>query len=441
MSRDIRRLSARTRDGQALSADELRWIVEAYAAGEIDDAPMAAWLMAVCCRGMTDEEAWHLTDAMARSGEMLDLSGVGAPTVDKHSTGGVGDKVTLVAGPVVAACGACVAKMSGRGLGHTGGTIDKLEAVEGLRTQIPPDAFIKQARAIGLVVAAQGERLAPADGRMYALRDATGTVQSRALIASSIMSKKIAAGAEAIVLDVTVGSGAFMQSIDEARALAELMVQMGRRAGRRCVALLTDMNAPLGRAVGNAVEVEEAVALLRGEGPEDAREVAVEVAAWMLVISGLHPDIDAARRRAQEALCSGDALDRLVAMVEAQGGDPSVLERPLLGHEPGATGELTAERDGVVTHIDARAVGYAALAAGAGRRRKGERVDPAAGLRLLRREGDAVSHGEPLVRVMATSEERLADALDELRAAVTIADEPPEQRPLIHGIVGTEEHA
>ncbi|MEA3400799.1 MAG: thymidine phosphorylase [Armatimonadota bacterium] len=431
MSYDIRRLSERKRRGEALGGDEIRWVVEAYTSGEIDDAPMAAWLMAVCCGGMTDQETWHLTDAMARSGEMLDLSGMPRPTADKHSTGGVGDKVTLVAAPVAAACGACVAKMSGRGLGHTGGTIDKLEAIPGLRTEIAPDEFLAQAEAIGLVVAAQSSRLAPADGRMYALRDATGTVDSPALIASSIMSKKIAAGAEVIVLDVTVGSGAFMQSLDEARALAELMVALGQRAGRRVAALLTDMEAPLGRAVGNAVEVEEAVAVLRGEGPADVQEVSVAVASRMLALSGVCADIARGRSAAVEAIDSGMALDKLREMIQAQGGDAEALARPMLGHEPMARETLRASRAGVISRIDARGVGYAALAAGAGRRRKRDELDPGAGLRLLRVEGDRVSAGEVLAEVMASSGERVDEAVAELRAAIEIGDGSPEERPLV----------
>ncbi len=431
MKRDIRRLSERKRHGEELSAEEIGWLVEAYTAGAIDDAPMAAWLMAVCCAGMTDEETWLLTDAMARSGEMLDLSGIERPTVDKHSTGGVGDKVTLVAAPVAAACGACVAKMSGRGLGHTGGTIDKLETVPGLRTDLGAERFLAQARDVGLVVAAQSASLAPADGKMYALRDATGTVDSRALIAASIMSKKIAAGSAAIVLDVTVGSGAFMASVEDARALAELMVALGRRAGRRVGAVLTDMNTPLGRAVGNAVEVEEAVQVLRGEGPQDVRAVSLTIAAWMLVAAGIAAGFEAGLARAEQALTSGAALAKLRAMVAAQGGDIAALDRPLAGHRAREVGSWRAPTEGIVTRIDARAVGYAALAAGAGRRRKGDDIDPAAGVRLLRIEGDEVGRGEAVAEVMAGSPERLRDALAELSRAIVISDQAPQKRALV----------
>ncbi len=431
MSHDIRRLSERKRRGEELSAEELRWVVEAYTDGEIDDAPMAAWLMAVCCAGMTDEETWALTDAMARSGELLDLSGLGRPTADKHSPGGVGDKVTLVAEPIAAACGACVAKMSGRGLGHTGGTIDKLEAVPGLTTDLPVGRFMAQAREVGLVVAAQSASLAPADGKMYALRDATGTVDSRALIASSIMSKKIAAGADAIVLDVTVGSGAFMRDLDEARALARLMVDLGRRAGRRVGAVLTDMSRPLGRAVGNAVEVTEAADVLRGGGPDDVREVSLTIAAWLLVAAGIAGDFELGLTQAREAVASGRAFGKFVEMIEAQGGDAAALDEPLLGHRPRQVGAWAVEDAGIVTRIEARGVGYAALAAGAGRRRKGDDVDPAAGVRLLRREGAEVRRGEAVAEVMARSADRLAEALGELGRAIVISDRAPEPRPLV----------
>ncbi len=438
MSHDIRRLSERKRDGEELSADELRWVVEAYTDGEVGDAQMAAWLMAVCCSGMSDAETVALTEAMARSGEMLDLGEIDAPTVDKHSTGGVGDKVTLIAGPIVASCGGCVVKMSGRGLGHTGGTIDKLEAIPDLRTDLSPDELLSQARGIGLVVAAQSEALAPADGKMYALRDATGTVDSRALIASSIMSKKIAAGAGAIVLDVTVGSGAFMETEDEARALAELMVTIGRRAGRAMAALLTDMNRPLGRAVGNAVEVEEAAAVLAGGGPDDAREVAVAVAGWMLVTAGIDENIEAARERCEEALRSGAAAEKLAQMVEAQGGDVSALDRQMLGHEPVEFAGWGEEMSGTVTRIDALGVGRAALATGAGRRRKGEEIDAAAGLRIVATEGERTRRGEPVVEVMASSQGQLEAALAELDEAIVVSDRAAEQRPLIIDVIPPE---
>ncbi|MGD9495753.1 MAG: thymidine phosphorylase [Armatimonadota bacterium] len=431
MSQDIRRLSERKRHGEELAAEELRWLVEAYTGGGVDDAAMAAWLMAVCCAGMSDEETWHLTDAMARSGALLDLSGVGRPTVDKHSTGGVGDKVTLVAAPIAAACGACVAKMSGRGLGHTGGTIDKLEAIPGLTTDLSPERFVAQAREVGLVIAAQSAALAPADGKMYALRDATGTVDSRPLIAASIMSKKIAAGAGAIVLEVTVGSGAFMRDLSEARALARLMVELGRRAGRRVGAVLTDMNQPLGQAVGNAIEVTEAVKVLRGEGPEDVRELSVCIAAWMLVAAGIVGSFDAGQASAREALRSGAAMGKFAEMVAAQGGDVTALDRPLLGYRPGERGLWRAQAGGIITRMDARGVGYAAVAAGAGRQRKGEVIDPAAGLRLLRKEGDRTARGAAVAEVMLASEERRAAVEEELGRAIMISSCPPEPRPLI----------
>ncbi len=439
MSPDIRRLSDRKRRGEELSAEEIAWLVEAYTAGEIDDAPMAAWLMAVCCAGMTDAETQALTDAMARSGEMLNLACIDAPTVDKHSTGGVGDKITLVAAPIVAACGGCVVKMSGRGLGHTGGTIDKLEAIPGLRTDLTPEELLAQAREVGVAVASQSKALAPADGKMYALRDATGTVDSRALIASSIMSKKLAGGAQAIVLEVTVGSGAFMETVDEGRALAELMVRIGRRAGRCVAALLTDMSRPLGRAVGNAIEVEEAAAVLAGGGPADVREVALAIVSWMLATAGLASGIDEAHEAADEALRSGAAAEKLAALVEAQGGDASALDRALLGHTPAAVGAWGIDREGIVTRMDALGVGRAALATGAGRRCKGGAVDPAAGLRIISVEGERTRAGEPVVEVMASSGEHLQDALVELGAAIIVSERAAEQRPLIIDVLAPEE--
>ncbi len=422
---DIRALSERKRHGEELSADELRWIVDEYAGGGIDDAPMAAWLMAVCCAGMTQAETSALTEAMARSGRMLDLSGIERPTVDKHSTGGVGDKVSLVVCPISAACGACVAKMSGRGLGHTGGTIDKLEAIPGLTTDLSAERFTEQAQGLGLVIAAQSADLAPADGKMYALRDATGTVDSPALIASSIMSKKLAAGCESIVLEVTVGSGAFMRTRDEARALAELMIGIGRRAGRKVGAVITAMDEPLGFAIGNAIEVEEAVAVLKGGGPQDVKEVSLTVASWMLLLAGVVAGRDVAREMVMSSVGSGEALEYLRKMVAAQDGDPDALDRPMLGWAPDATGELMADRSGVVTRLDARQVGYAAVSAGAGRRRKGDPVDPAAGIRLAAKVGDSVQCGGMLAQVMASSRERLAEALRQLERAYEIGDEAP----------------
>lgn len=429
----IRRLSERKRHGDELSAEELRWIVEEYTAGGIEDAPMAAWLMAVCCAGMTERETWALTEAMAQSGEVLDLSRMGRPTVDKHSTGGVGDKVSLVACPIAAACGACVAKMSGRGLGHTGGTIDKLEAVPGLRTDLSAKRFLSQAEQVGLVIAAQSAELAPADGKIYALRDATGTVDSPALIAASIMSKKLAAGARGIILEVTVGSGAFMRTLDEARSLAGLMIEIGRRGGRSVGAVITAMDQPLGRAVGNAVEVEEAVAALKGEGPEEVREASVTIAAWMLVAAGLAEDLAGGREMTERAIGSGEAYERLEAMVAAQGGDAEALGRPLLGRTPRQTGALTATQSGFVTGLDARQVGYAALAAGAGRRGKGDQVDPAAGITLAATVGDAVRAGEVLAEVMAASVAHLGEALAQLEGAHCIGEKPPAAREVIVG--------
>jgi len=438
VSFDIRQLSGRKRRGEELSDEELRWVVNAYTAGEIDDAPMAAWLMAVCCQGMTEHEATVMTEAMADSGRRLDLSSLPGPTVDKHSTGGVGDKVTFVACPIAAACGAYVAKMSGRGLAHTGGTIDRLEAIPGLTCDLASERFLSQARDIGLVIASQTADLAPADGKIYALRDATGTVESPGLIASSVMSKKLAAGARAIVLDVTVGSGAFMPELPAARDLAKLMVKIGRNAGRVMGAVLTDMNQPLGLRVGNALEVEEALQVLGGAGPDDVREVSVTIAAWMLVAARLAQDYDSARGLCDEALDKGGALEKFQQMVRAQGGDLTALQQPLLGHSPGARGQLQAERAGCIARLDARQVGYASLVAGAGRRRKGEAVDPAAGISLRYKLGERVEKGDVLAEVYATSEDHLRQALDELAKAYDIADEPVEPGPLVLDVIAPD---
>ncbi len=438
MTRDIRRLSERKRRGEELAEEEIRWLVDAYTAGEIDDAPMAAWLMAVCCTGMSDDETWHLTRAMAHSGEMLNLLEIGPHTVDKHSTGGVGDKITLVAAPLAAACGARVPKMSGRGLGHTGGTIDKLEAIPGLRTDLSPGDVPGQTRDIGLVLGAQTEALAPADAKIYALRDTTGTVDSRPLIAASIMSKKLAAGARAIVLETTVGSGAFMRNEQEARDLTALMMQLGKRAGRKVGAVLTGMDTPLGRAVGNAVEVEEAVRTLRGDGPEDVAQLSVAVAAQMVVLAGIASDTETAEQAVLRAVDSGEGFEKLVEMIEAQGGDSSVIDEKMLGHQPEKTGYLRAESSGRVTRIEARGVGYASLEAGAGRRRKGDRIDPAAGVRIMLPEGSFVERGEAIIEVMASSAKRLEKALAELERAVAVSEQEADSRPPIIEILTAE---
>jgi len=414
------------RDGGAHSPEAIREWVRAIVRGEVPDYQVAAWLMAVYFRGMNREETFALTDAMARSGEVLDLSALG-PTVDKHSSGGVGDKTSLVVAPILAAAGAVVAKMSGRGLAHTGGTIDKLESIPGFRTVLSKEAFFRQASEVGLVIAAQSADLAPADGRLYALRDVTATVESEPLIASSIMSKKLAAGARAIALDVKVGKGAFLKTREAARSLAELMVEIGERAGRRVAAVLSQMDQPLGRAVGNAIEVREAIATLKGEGPADLTELARALAEEGLALVGLDP------AGARKALESGAALSKFRDFVAAQGGDPGVVDNPeRLALAPGVA-EVRAEADGVVAELDALKVGVAVLRLGGGRERKGEPIDLGVGVFLEKKIGDRVRKGEVLARIHHR-EKGLEEALRLLQSAYRIAGtaEPP---PLVLEVV------
>ncbi len=402
------------RDGKAHAPEAIREWIRAITRDAVPDYQVAAWLMAVYFRGMTREETFALTDAMAHSGEVLDLSGLG-PTVDKHSSGGVGDKTSLVVAPVLAAAGAVVAKMSGRGLAHTGGTIDKLESIPGFRTELTKEAFFRQAREVGLVIAAQSADLAPADGKLYALRDVTATVESEPLIASSIMSKKLAAGARAIALDVKVGKGAFLKTREEARSLAELMVAIGEAAGRRVAAVLSQMDEPLGRAVGNAIEVREAIETLRGRGPADLTELALALAREGLELVGIPGE------RAEEALASGAALQKFRAFVAAQGGDPRVVDEPeRLALAPGVA-EVRAERGGVVTELDAYRVGLAVLRLGGGRERKGEPVDHGVGVYLERKVGDRVEPGEVLARVYHR-ERGLPEALALIQDAYRIGE-------------------
>ena len=400
------------RTGATLDPGAIEALLAAYLAGSVGDGQMAALLMAICWRGMTAPELAAWTGAMVASGDRLDLSGLDRPTVDKHSTGGVGDKVSLVLAPLVAACGAAVPQMSGRGLGHTGGTLDKLEAIPGWRSDLTPDEVIRQLERVGCVICAAGPRLAPADRRLYALRDVTGTVESIPLIASSIMSKKVAEGTGALLLDVKVGTGAFMPDRDQARELALTMIRLGGDYGVRTAALLTAMDAPLGRAVGNAVEVAEAVELLQGAGPADLRGLVLAEARAMLELVGIEADPAA-------ALDDGRALATFRAMVRAQGGDP---DAPL----PRGTslGTVDADRTGVLQQLDARAVGVAAWRLGAGRSRPGERVSPAAGILCRVKPGEPVAAGEPVLELFGDDPARVAGALDALRGTVVVGAEP-----------------
>jgi thymidine phosphorylase len=416
---------ATKRDGGVLSDDQIDWVVDAYTRGEVADEQMAALAMAILLRGMTPAETARWTHAMIASGERLDLSGLPRPTVDKHSTGGVGDKLTLPLGPVVAACGAAVPQLSGRGLGHTGGTLDKLEAIPGWRASLTREEFLAQLHRVGAVVCAAGESLAPADRKLYALRDVTGTVESVPLIASSIMSKKIAEGTGALVLDVKVGSGAFMKTADRARELAQAMVDLGTAHGVRTVALLTEMSTPLGRAVGNALEVAESVEVLAGGGPPDVMELTLALAREMLDAAGIH-DADPAG-----ALAGGQAMDVWRAMIAAQGGDP---DAPL---PVAAETELVrAGEDGVVAAVDALAIGTAAWRLGAGRARKEHPVSAAAGIVLHRKPGDPVRAGEPLYELRADDPARLPAGLAAARDAVVIEPAPRPAVPLIIDRIG-----
>ena len=423
------------RDGRELSREEIEFFIQGYTRGEIPDYQAAAWAMAVLLRGMTPRETTDLTLAMAASGDVLDLSTVAPLAVDKHSTGGVGDKTTLVVEPVVAACGLPVGKMSGRGLGFTGGTLDKLESIPGFRTDLSTAEFLRQLQETGLVLTGQTGDLAPADGKLYALRDVTGTVQSLPLIASSIMSKKIAAGAQAIVLDVKTGVGAFMQTLDEARQLARLMVQIAGLAGRKAVALISDMNQPLGEAVGNALEVQEAIETLHGGGPDDFRAHCLEVAAHMLYLGEKAETVEQARRMAQQALDDGRAWQAFRTLVAAQGGDVACVDEPQRLPRASLREPVPAERSGYLAGIHARQVGETAVVLGAGRARKGDPIDHAVGIRVHRKVGDFVPAGEPLFTIHANDPHRLEEARRRLLASIAWSNTPVERLPLFYEVI------
>jgi thymidine phosphorylase len=408
------------RDGRALTDDEIRWFLSSYTAGEVAEEQAAALLMAIVFRGLDEHELDTWTAAMIESGERLDLSAVTKPTVDKHSTGGVGDKISLPLCPLVAACGAAVPQLSGRGLGHTGGTLDKMETIPGWRAHLSPAEMVAQLQSIGAVICAAGSGLAPADRKLYALRDVTGTVESIPLIASSIMSKKLAEGTSALVLDVKVGSGAFMKDAGSARALAEAMVRLGGAEGVPTTAVLSRMDTPLGRACGNAIEVIESVDVLRGGGPPDVVELTVTLAREMLALVSLH-DADPAA-----VLAAGDALAVWKAMVAAQGGDPDAPLATSTG-----TYEVRATVSGFVRRLDAMAVGLAAWRLGAGRARKEHAVSPSAGVMCLAKEGDAVEAGQPVLELHLDDPGRLEHALEALEGGIEIGPEPPPALPLV----------
>ncbi|MHB8818746.1 MAG: thymidine phosphorylase [Bellilinea sp.] len=424
------------RDKHQLSREEIEFFVDGYTRGEIPDYQASAWAMAVTLNGMSEQETTDLTMAMAHSGEVLNLDGVVPLAVDKHSTGGVGDKTTLVVEPTVAACGLPVGKMSGRGLGFSGGTLDKMESISGFRTNLSTEEFIEQLRTEGLVLTGQTADLAPADGKFYALRDVTGTVPSTPLIASSIMSKKIAGGAQAIVLDVKVGLGAFMATLEEGTELARLMAAIARLSGRKAVCLLSDMNQPLGHAVGNALEVREAIDTLHLRGPRDFYEHCMEVASQMLLLGEKAGSLDEARYLAESALKDGRAWKKFRRLVDVQGGDVSQVDDPSL--LPGApfVEVINSPMYGWLKAIDAREVGEASVDLGAGRVRKDDTIDPSVGIIIHRKVGDRVGIGDPLFTIHANSKDKLAQAKDRLLAAHLWSDQPCPRLPLFYDVIG-----
>ncbi len=420
------------RDGGELTREEIDFLVRGYARGDVPDYQASAFAMAVYFRGMGPSEISALTESMMRTGEVLDLSDLPGPKADKHSTGGVGDKTSLVLAPLAAACGVFVPMISGRGLSHTGGTLDKLESIPGFDVRLPLPRMRAVLRECGLALVGQTPEIAPADRKLYALRDVTATVESLPLISASIMSKKMAEGIDALVLDVKCGDGAFMRSREEARALATTMIAIGRGMGKKVAALLTDMEQPLGRAVGNALEVAECVETLKGRGPRDLESLSVELAAWMVHLTGAAPALDAARARVRDALASGAGLERLRRVVERQGGDPRVCDDPS-AVLPRARDTLVvrSDRDGRVARLAARAIGHAGMLLGAGRETVDGTIDPAVGFVFHKKVGDPVAVNEPILTVHAGPSSRLEAALSRLREAITVAPEAPPRGPLV----------
>lgn len=422
------------RNGGELSGDEIRFFVEGYTNGSVPDYQTAAFCMAVYFQGMTEKETSELTLAMAESGDQIDLSGIDGFTVDKHSTGGVGDKTSLIVAPIVASCGGKVAKMSGRGLGHTGGTVDKLEAIPNFRTELTPDEFIKQVNNIGLCIVGQTGELAPADKKLYALRDVTATVESIPLIASSIMSKKLAAGSKGIVLDVKTGSGAFMKTFEESENLAKEMVSIGKSAGRSVTAVITNMDIPLGNSVGNSLEVIEAIKTLKGEGESDLTDVCLTLAAQMLcMVTG--EDEKACYAMAKGAIDDGLALNKLCEMISAQGGNAGVVDDFSLFKQPKHTVEISSEQEGYIEHTDAEKIGLASVILGAGREKKGDPIDSSAGIVLKKKTGDRVEKGDTLAIFYTDDESKIEEAKREFFEAFTFGNKKPSAQKLIYRII------
>ncbi len=434
-------LIRKKRDGLALTAAEIGYLVAGCTDGSIPDYQMAAWLMAVVLRGMTREETAALTHAMLNSGEVLDLSLLPARKVDKHSTGGVGDKTSLVLAPLVAAGGLFVPMISGRGLGHTGGTLDKLESIPGFRVGLPVPEFERVLSVCGCCMIGQTEKIAPADRRLYALRDVTGTVESPYLICASIMSKKLAEGTDALVLDVKTGSGAFMKKEEDAVFLAELMVETGERMGKQMVALITDMNQPLGHMVGNALEVQECIEVLHGSGPEDLRELCLDLAAWMFFLGGASKTVSQGKQRAEEIIASGKAFERFRQMVELQGGDIRVIDDPARLPSTGHTVDVPSPQAGYVTGILCEQVGTACVILGGGRERKEDSVDPAVGIVVHKKIGGKVAAGEPLCTIHCHSDAQATRAKTLLQDSYQIAAAPPaHKKSIIHRAIYKGEH-
>ncbi|MEO0562467.1 MAG: thymidine phosphorylase [Chloroflexota bacterium] len=432
---------AKKRDGLPLTKDEIDWFIAEYAGDSLPDYQASAFLMAVYFRGMTREETMHMTMALVNSGDQLNLDDITDYAVDKHSSGGVGDKTSLVVLPLVSAIGVPVAKMSGRGLGFTGGTLDKMESIKGYNVNLTPEQFRDQARRIGLVLAGQTGDLAPADGKLYALRDVTSTVSSLPLIASSIMSKKIASGANGIVLDVKVGEGAFMKELDNARELAQIMVGIGTDVGRDVVAIVSDMNQPLGNAVGNALELQEALETLNGAGPEDFRQHCLTVATHMVMLAGRGQrwtDESAVHDELSALLESGKVLLKFRDMVLAQGGDVTMIDDPALLPKAPVTHVLKANRSGYLSRLSADKIGIAAMELGAGRERKGDAVNHAVGLKVHAKVGDNVGNASPLITVYANTMEQIPNCLKLLRPAIEYSDTPVEPFPLHYDVITAE---
>lgn len=428
-------LIEKKRNGQRLSREEIHFMISGFTDGSIPDYQMSAMMMAVYFQGMDKEETLALTMEMAHSGEMMDLSGINGKKADKHSTGGVGDKTSLVLGPMVACCGVPVAKMSGRGLGHTGGTIDKLESFTGFSTSIAPESFIRQVNTIGMAIAGQTANLAPADKKLYALRDVTATVDQLSLIASSIMSKKLASGAETIVLDVKTGSGAFMKTEEDSFALARAMVEIGKGAGRNTVAVISDMDQPLGLAIGNALEVKEAIATLKGEGPEDVLELCLELGSYMLLGTGNAAIKEEARNMLKKTIIEGTAIEKFADFVEAQGGRREEVYHPELLKEAPIVEEFPSPVNGYIAEIKTQEVGKTVLLLGGGRETKVSKIDLSVGLVLHKKKGDYAEKGEALATIYASDEKRLEEAKKCFADVYTFSEKPVEKSVLIKGVV------